>query len=134
MSCKAAIYTANQATQPLFAGNTIALGSIIRRFGCGVNLNGNGITVKEKGYYDVKASVTVAPTAVGTVTVTLFRNGVAVPGAAASATVSAANASVALPIAALIRESCCGDDSTLTLVLSGTNSNVTNVAFVVERV
>lgn len=105
-----------------------------RRFGCGVNLNGNGITVKEKGYYDVKASVTVAPTAVGTVTVTLFRNGVAVPGAAASATVSAANASVALPIAALIRESCYGDDSTLTLVLSGTNSNVTNVALVVERV
>lgn len=134
MSCKSAIYTANTTTQPLFVGNTIALGSIIRRFGCSVNLNGNGINLKEPGYYDVKASITAAPTAVGTVTVTLFRNGVAVPGATASASVSTANNSVALPIAALVRENCCGDDSTLTLVLTGTNSNVTNVAVVVERV
>lgn len=131
---KSAIYTANTTTQPLFVGNTIALGSIIRRFGCSVNLNGNGITVKDPGYYDVKASVTAAPTAVGTVTVTLFRNGVAVPGASASASVSTANNSVAIPIAALIRENCCGDDSTLTLILSGTNSNVTNVAVVVEKI
>ena len=134
MSCKSAIYTANATTQPLVVGNTIALGSIIRRFGCSVNLNGNGINLREAGYYDVKASVTAAPTAVGTVTATLFRNGVAVPGATASASVSTANNSVTLPIVALVRENCCDEDSTLTLVLSGTNSNVANVAVVVEKV
>lgn len=134
MSCKSAIYTANTTTQALVAGNTIALGSIIRRFGCSLNLNGNGVNLKEPGYYDVNASITVAPTAVGTVTAALFRNGVAVPGATASASVSTANNSVTLPIAALVRENCCGDDSTLTLVLSGAASNVTNVALVVERI
>lgn len=134
MSCKSAIYTVNTGTQNVAAGGTLMLGSIIRRFGCSVNLNGNGINLKEPGYYDVKASITAAPTAIGTVTVTLFRNGVAVPGATASAAVSTANNPVTLPIAALVRENCCGDDSTLTLVLTGTAANVTNVAVVVERI
>ena len=134
MSCKSAIYTANTGTQAATVGSTLMLGSVIRRFGCSVNLNGNGINLKEAGYYDVKASITAAPTAIGTVTATLFRNGVAVPGATASAAVSTANNPVALPITALVRENCCGDDSTLTLVLTGTAANVTNVAVVVEKV
>lgn len=130
---KSAIYTANTTTQAVAVGGTIALGSIIRRFGCSVNLNGNGINLKDGGYYDVDVSVTAAPTAIGTVTVTLFRNGVAVPGATASAAVSTANNPVNLSIAALVRENCCGDDSTLTIVLTGTASSVTNVGVVVEK-
>lgn len=35
---KAAIYTANQGAQALQIGSVLSLGSIIRRFGCGVNL------------------------------------------------------------------------------------------------
>ena len=131
---KSAIYTANTTAQTVAAGGTIALGSIIRRFGCSVNLNGNGINLKDGGYYDVDVSVTAAPAAVGTVTVTLFRNGVAVPGATASAAVSTANNPVNLSITALVRENCCGDDSTLTLVLTGTASSVTNAAVVVEKI
>lgn len=130
---RSAIYTANINTQALFVGNTINLGSVIRRFGCALRQNGNSITMRESGYYKVTASITAAPTAVGTVTAALFRNGVAVPGATASATASAANASVALPITAIVRENCCNDDDALTLVLTGTNSNVTNVAMVVEK-
>lgn len=134
MSCKSAIYTANTSTQAVAVGGTLMLGSIVRRFGCSVNLNGNGINLKEAGYYDVKVSITAAPTAIGTVTATLFRNGVAIPGATASAAVSTANNPISLPIAALVRESCCGDDSTLTLVLTGTAANVTNVAVVVVKI
>lgn len=137
MSCKSAIYTANTTAQTLPVGGTLALGSIIRRFGCDLNLNGNSITINgcnDAGYYDVKASVTAAPTAAGTVTVALFRNGVAIPGATASAAAAAAGSPVALPIAALVREFCCGDDAALTLVLSGTASIVSNVAVVVERI
>ena len=81
-----------------------------------------------------KASVTAAPTAAGTVTVSLFRNNVAVPGATASAAVSTAGNPVNLSIAALVREFCCGDDSALTLVLSGAASTVSNVAVVAERI
>ena len=137
MSCKSAIFTANTTAQTVAVGGTLSLGSIIRRYGCDLNLNGSSITINgcnDAGYYDVKASVTAAPTAAGTVTVTLFRNGVAVPGATASAAVSTAGNPVALPIAALVREFCCGDDSALTLVLSGAASTVSNVAVVAERI
>lgn len=137
MSCKSAIFTANTSAQTVAVGGTLALGSIVRRYGCNLNLNGNSITVNgcnDAGYYDVKASVTAAPAAAGTVTVTLLRNGVAVPGATASAAVSTAGNPVTLPIVALVREFCCGDDSALTLVLSGATATVTNVAVVVERV
>lgn len=134
---KSAIFTANTASQAVAVGGTLALGSIVRRYGCDLNLNGNSITINgcnDAGYYDVKVSVTAAPTAAGAVTVTLFRNGVAVPGATATAAVSTAGNPVALPIVALVREFCCGDDSALTLVLTGSTATVTNVAVVVERI
>lgn len=133
---KSAIFTANTTAQTVAVGGTLSLGSIIRRYGCDLNLNGNSIAINgcnDAGYYDVKASVTAAPTAAGTVTVSLFRNGVAVPGATASAA-GAAGSPVALPIAALVREFCCGEDSALTLVLSGAAATVSNVALVVERI
>ena len=80
MSCKSAIFTANTNAQTVAVGGTLALGSTIRRYGCNLNQNGNSITINgcdDAGYYDVKVSVTAAPTAAGTVTVALFRNNVA---------------------------------------------------------
>lgn len=133
MSCKSAIYTANTATQAVAIGGTLALGSIIRRFGCSVNLNGNGITLGEAGYYEVDASITAIPTAAGTVTVTLFQDGVAVPGAVASATTTAAADAVTLNIPAIVRV-LCNSNSILTLVLTGAASSVTNVAIVAEKI
>lgn len=133
MSCKAAIYTANTGAQALQIGSVLSLGSIIRRFGCGVNLNGNGIVIDREGYYDVDASITATAAAAGTVTVTLLRDGVAVSGAVASATAAAAG-TVALPITALVRQSCgCSGGSTLTLVLGGTAATINNVALKVIK-
>lgn len=130
---KAAIYTANQGAQALQIGSVLSLGSIIRRFGCGVNLNGNGVVIDAPGYYDVDASVTATAAAAGTVTVTLLRDGVAVPGAVASATAAAAG-TVALPITALVRQACgCSGGSTLTLVLGGTAATINNVALKVIK-
>lgn len=132
---KAAIYTVNQGAVAVAAGGIIPLGSINRRFGCkcnnALNLNGNGITINEAGYYDVDISVTATATAAGNVTVTLFKDGVAVPGATATAT-AAANGTVALPIAPLVRQMC-GSGSTLTLVLTGTAATINNVAFKVIK-
>lgn len=134
---KAAIYTANQGAQALQIGSVLSLGSIIRRFGCKCNnaldLNGNGITISEPGYYDVDASITATAAAAGTVTVTLLRDGVAVPGAVASATAAAAG-TVALPITALVRQACgYSGGSTLTLVLGGTAATINNVALKVIK-
>lgn len=111
----------------------IPLGSLIRRYGCDVALNGNAVNITGAGYYDVDASVTVSPAAAGTVTITLYKDGVAVPGATASET-AAANGTVDLNIPALVRQVCCAAGSALTLVLTGVAATVDNVALRVQRI
>lgn len=115
----------------------IPLGSLIRRYGCDVALNGNAVNItggnQSAGYYDVDASITVAPTAAGTVTATLYKDGVAVPGATASAA-GAAGAPVVLAFPALVRQVCCAAGSALTLVLTGAAATVNNVALRVQRI
>lgn len=111
----------------------IPLGSLIRRYGCDVALNGNAVNITGAGYYDVDASVTVTPAAAGTVTITLYKDGVAVPGATASET-AAANGTVNLCIPPLVRQACCAAGSALTLVLTGAAATVNNVALRVQRI
>lgn len=130
------IYTVNQNAQAVPVNGTISLGSINRRFGCKCNnaldLNGNGITINESGYYDIDISVTATATAAGNVTVTIFNGNVAVPGATATAT-AAANGTVALPILPLFRQMC-GASSNLTLVLTGTAATVNNVSVKIIKI
>lgn len=130
MSCKSAINTALTTPTTVLAGGTIPLGAIIRRFGCGMNVNGNGLTICEPGYYDVDVSVTVLPTAATEITATMLRDGVAVPGATATAVPTAAGSAVNLNFPALVRHFCNCGAATLTIVLSdaGTVSNMTIVA------
>lgn len=138
MSCKSALYAAMQTPSAVAVGGVIPLGSLIRRYGYDVSLNGNAVNItggnQSAGYYDVDASLTVAPAAVGTVTVTLFKDGVAVPGATASATAAAANDALDLNITALVRQVCCAAGSALTLVLTGAAASVENVALRVQRI
>lgn len=133
MSCKSALYTALQSPTAVAVDGVIPLGSIIRRYGCDANLNGNAVNITNAGYYDVDVSITVAPTAAGTVTATLVKDGVAIPGATASAD-AAAGAPTVLSFSALVRQACCAAGSALTLVLSGAASTVTNVALRVQRI
>ena len=133
MSCKSALYAAMQTPTAVAVDGVIPLGSIIRRYGCDVALNGNAVNITGAGYYDVDASVTVTPAAAGTVTITLYKDGVAVPGATASET-AAANGTVDLSIPALVRQVCCAAGSALTLVLTGAAATVNNVALRVQRI
>lgn len=133
MSCKSAIYTAMQTPTEVAVNGVIPLGSLIRRYGCDIYLNGNAVNIIGKGYYDVDVSVTVAPTAAGTVTATLIKDGVVVPGATASAN-AAAGAPVVLAFPALVRQACCASGSALSLVLTGAASTVSNVALRVQRI
>ena len=133
MSCKSALYAAMQTPTAVAVDGVIPLGSLIRRYGCDVALNGNAVNITGAGYYDVDASVTVSLAAAGTVTITLYKDGVAVPGATASET-AAANGTVDLNIPALVRQVCCAAGSALTLVLTGAAATVNNVALRVQRV
>ena len=133
MSCKSALYAALQTPTAVAIDGVIPLGSLIRRYGCDISLNGNAVNLSGAGYYEVDASITVAPTAAGTVTATLVKDGVAIPGATASAA-AAAGAPTVLSFPALVRQACCAAGSALTLVLSGAAATVNNVALRVQRI
>lgn len=134
---KAAIYVVNNSTQDVTDGGAINPGTVIRRFGPNVGISGNGIQVDGIGYYSVDTSITLAPTAAGEVTVTAFKNGIAIPGAVATETVAAADDVVNLSINALIRETgCCyynNGPANITFVVTGVDAIVTNIASVVIK-
>lgn len=144
MSCRSAIYTANTSafTITLTAAQpsaSIPLGTVIRRFGRNIQLSGNGILVDGEGYYDVDANVVLTPEVTGDYTVTLMKDGVAIPGATQTITASAAGAVIAFNIPALVRLQCCDSSATLSLVLTTTAAlpatvTVNNVGVVVEKV
>lgn len=133
---KSAIYTVNNSAQNVVVNGDINLGSIIRRFGPNLSMNGNAIQVCGPGYYDIETSITLAPTAAGNVTVTVFNDNIAIPGATATETAASANDLVNLSISALLREpcQCCESLTNLTFVLTGTPASVTNIATVVEKI
>lgn len=143
MSCRSAIYTANTSTSiitPTTAqpSATLPLGTVIRRFGRCTQLSGNGILVEGEGYYDVDASVTLTAAAAGDYTLTLFKDGIAVPGATQTVTAAAADV-IAFNIPALVRLQCCDSSATLSLVLTTTATlpatvTLNNVGMVVEKV
>ena len=130
---KSIIYVANTGAQNVPVGGAVNLGGVVRRFGCALDLNGNSVTIDEAGYYDVDVSVTAAPTAAGEVTVTLFNNGVAVPGATATTTATAADDTVSISFNAVVRVFCGANAGALTLVLTGTASSVANAIIVVTK-
>ena len=117
-------------------GTAIPLGTTVRRFDCNAVLSGDGVLLNGQGYFDVDASVTFTPTAAGTYTVTLFKDGVAVPGATQTITAAAAG-TVPVNIPAIVRNQCCDSTSTLMLVVTSATVPATvtidNTAVVVTK-
>lgn len=137
MSCKSAIYTVNNSGTAVTVTNNIpvqvSFGSVIRRFGQSVQLDGGSILCCDSGYFDVEASLTVSPTAIGIITAQLYQDGVAVPGAFATAAATAANNPVTLPITALVRNCGCNCGSALTIKVDA-SCTINNFATVVEKI
>ena len=131
---KSLIYVVNTNLQPLVVGDTIGLGSTVRRFGCNIVQDGNTIILKGTGYYKIAATFTFASTAAGTATITMFNDGFAVPGAEVSATTSAVDNSRSMTIEAVVRVRCDRMDNSLSFVVTGEAGNMSNVAIVVEKV
>ena len=136
MACKSILYAAMQTPVTVAEGGVIPQGSTIRQHGCDIRLNGNAVNIFGgrgcDGIYDVDVSITLAPTAAGAVTATLYKDGVAYPGATATATATAAGDEVVLSFPASVRQACCAVGASLTLVLSGGGATVNNVALRVK--
>ena len=131
---KSLIQTVNQSSQVVADNSIINLGSVIRRFGCNLRLNGNAVEVDGAGYYTIDCNVTLAPTAAGNVQVAIYKNGVPLTGATATGSVSTAGNPITLPIQTTIREGCnCDGGTSLTVVLVAGASTVSNVALRVEK-
>ena len=131
---KALIQTANTSQQAVAINSFISLGSVLRRFGCNCRLNGNSIELEGEGYYIVDAVVTVAPTAVGNVTIALTQDDVIVPGTTSISSVSTAGNSTTIPISTTIRLNCCGPTKSLKVVLLTGAGTVSNIAVRVLKV
>ena len=132
---KSAMYATNTQSQVLAVGSVVNFGNIIRRFGCNTTLVGGNPVVEGSGYYGIEGAITLTATAAGTVTVTLFEDGVAIPGAVNSMTVVAGNV-YQLPLGrVIVRESgcCCGQKKTITAVVSGTEFTATTATVTVEK-
>lgn len=133
---KSAIYVSNQNTQAISVGGLINPGNTNRRYGNNLSLQGNNVQLVGPGYYLVEVSVDCAPTAIGTVTVTLMQDGTVVPGATASSQVTTANNVTHLSFPAIVREYYDGSPliaSTLNVELTGTAASVTNFAMTVIK-
>lgn len=131
---RSGIYAVNTtAGSNLAIGAVYAPSSIIRRYGQCCQMAGNGIVIEGAGYFDVEATVTVAASAAGTITATLYQDGNPVSGATATASVGAAADVVTLPLSALLRLNCNCSDSVITVVITGQAVTTNNLAIKVEK-
>ena len=124
---KSLLQTANTSSQTVAVNGIINPGNVVRRHGCNARLNGNAQEINGEGYYKLTGTVSVAPTASGTVTVALYENGVLIPGAIAYGSVSTASNPVTLPLVGTVRVGCCCDSaSQITCVLLAGAGSVLN--------
>lgn len=132
---KAIIYTVNESAQTVAENGNIGLGTIVRRFGCNLNLAGSGIQVMGNGYYKFYSTITLQPTEVGEITVTAYQDNVPIQGAIATETVAAAGDSVNLNLAFVLRQpcTCCESLSNVVFRISQNGATVSNIAVVGEK-
>ena len=132
---KSLIQTANTSQQTVAENSIISLGSVLRRFGCNLRLNGNAIEVFGEGYYIIEVSVTATPTATGNVTIQLLQNDNVVPGTTTTGSVGTVGNSTSLPIVSTIRVGCnCDGATSLKVILTEGAGVVNNISVRVIKV
>ncbi|MCQ2427723.1 MAG: hypothetical protein MJ137_04895 [Clostridia bacterium] len=102
-------------------------GTIVRRYGTGIDLMGNGIALSGTGYYKVDISVTLAATAIGLVGFELLKDGLPVVGATAVETATGGGDTINLSTSAIVRNVCCAAPSVLTVTLTDGAANINNI-------
>lgn len=87
----------NSGSQTVLTGGTINAGATYRQYSkksCGTRTflpANSGVTIQQEGIYHVTATLVGAGTAAGDVTVQLFQNGVAIPAAFSTQTITTAD-------------------------------------------
>lgn len=136
MTCKSAIYTVNATNSAVTttAGTFVQVpfGSVVRRFGNSLGLDGGSILCCREGYFEVNGSCSYTAEAAGPVTVQIRQDGIPVPGLTATATAAAAGDVVSLPLSGLVRNCGCDRNSTLTCWIDAPG-NITNLAVVIDK-
>lgn len=130
---RSALYAVNPQAQTVADGGTINFGNIVRKFGCNISLLNGSVITQGRGYYDIDTNISFTATGVGNAVLTLYKDGVAIPGAVAQLTV-ASGSTYAVSIPAMVREINDCRESVITAVLSGVSANILNAAIVVEKV
>lgn len=130
MSCPSSIYTV-LTNYAVTEGAQGSFGTIVRRFGRFVQLDGQGINLLGQGYYDLDASLSFTPTAAGPVTIQFYQDGVAIPGALATTQGTAAEPCT-LPVVAKVRNCGCDCNTTLTYTISAAGT-IVNLATRVDK-
>ena len=138
MSSKSGIYAVNTS-----AGNSLAIGSIyspttiVRRYGKYCNLGADGIIIGDcnsgAGYYEVDATISVLSSVAGSVSATLYKDGVPITGATTIATATASDQYITLPISALVRLNCNCDTANISVVMGGQATTTFNLAIDVVK-
>lgn len=141
--------TRNATTQALTTGATVNLGEVYRKFcrknSCGLKafeFNGSSISLQHSGIYHITATMTFTAPVAGVVIFQLTENGVAIPSALASETITTATTEVAsttIDFFVLVDSGCVlGNPTTLIknvgITNTGVASTLTNVVFNVEKV
>ena len=140
--------TKNVATQDVAALGLISLGSTYRRYckknSCGVrtfDVETTSITIQQQGIYHVTATLVASGDEAGVVTVQLLENGVAIPGAFSSETITTADTELrtfVIDYYILVDDVCLlGTNSTAAISISLQNTGVaatfTSVVVNVEK-
>lgn len=128
---KAVMYAANSANQTVLSGGVINFGSLVRKYGCNCNVSGGNGEVVGQGYYLIDTNITVTAVDAGATTISLYKDGVAIPGAEAGLLFTQGG-TYAITIPAVIRQNCCCT-STITVVLTGSTGTVNNAAILIEK-
>lgn len=128
---KSLLYAANTNSQVLAVNGVVNFGNIVRRYGCNCNLSGGNAIVKGSGYYNISTNFTFTAGSTGVGTITLYKDGVAIPGASASGSF-AANTVYCVAIPTAVKDFC-DCESTITAVITGIGMTFSNASIVVEK-
>lgn len=139
----------NFATQTITTFGFVGLGNVYRRYckknSCGVPTFSNtdtSVTLNQQGIYHVTATAVATGTTAGIVTIELLENGVAVPSAFSSQTITTPNTelrTLVIDTYILVDSDCLLNTpttlaKTLSLQNTGVDATFTSVIFNVEKV
>lgn len=117
-----ALYVTGGRSLATTTGEIVPLGTVVRKFGNNISYGNGTIYLRDRGYYDIDAAFVIEPSAAGTVTVQMYKNGVPVQNAFASISVTTTDVVETICIPAIMRVRCnCDDPVEITYqVTSGT--------------